>query len=348
MMKRLISCVLLLFLFLSLAGCGGSPAPSTEAPASEPEAAPEPAPELEPEPEPEPEVNALDLTGQWKETDPLNKDMYYGAVIGEDKIELYRVSEDSGSRHLYWAGTYVPPERDIDSYFWTSQTGWHRVDRETIAADKETLDFTYQDSHLSYYVMNDGIIKWVEMEREEWAPGLGISNVPDELKSGFDPATNQTYTIDGVIFSFPSYFNVRAKDDSADYMHGYAHFYPEGPDTFCSLMFWAQTVKGLTQGEFDETKVDYSESMLENVRELNVSNVKSDDVTIAGLSGRMYSYNWRDVETEVYMTRYRAFFFNPAYEGIITVTIGYDNGDMSGYDYAGDFQKILDSAQLAS
>ena len=28
--------------------------------------------------------------------------------------------------------------------------------------------------------------------------------------------------------------------------------------------------------------------------------------------------------------------------------ISFTDGDMSGYDYAGDFQKILDSAQLAS
>lgn len=336
-MKRLVSCVLTLLLLLSLAGCGGSPAPSEEPPASQPEAAPEPAPEPE----------ALDLTGQWKEADPAFEDAYYGAVIDGDKIELHRVSDGGGARYLYWAGSYVPPETEEEPYAWTSQVGTRRTDSEAIAAAEVSKDFSYEDGRLSCTVKDDGTERTLRMERAEWAPGLGISNVPDELKSGFDPETNLTFTIGGITFSYPAYFNMRNEEgEPADFVKEDAHFYPEGADTHCSLLFWSQVEKGLTQKEFDSTKGDYNDAILESMKE-DIADVETGDVTIAGLSGCMSKFR-NNVRGEQHSTVYKAFTFNPANRELVTIMISYTDGDMSGYDYAGDFQKILDSAQLAS
>lgn len=35
---------------------------------------------------------------------------HYAAVISEDKIELHRVSDDGGTRYLYWTGSFVSPD----------------------------------------------------------------------------------------------------------------------------------------------------------------------------------------------------------------------------------------------
>ncbi len=346
-MKKQICCMLVLLLLFSLAGCGGSPAPDGEAPVSEPETALESASALEPEPEPEPEVNVLDLTGQWKEVGPESEDAYYGAVIGGDKIELHRVSDGGGTRYLYWAGTYVPPETEEETYAWTSLAGYRRTDREAIAAAEESKGFDYEGGRLSCTVKDDGTERTLLMERKEWEPGLGISNVPDELKSGFDPATNQTYTIGGVTFSFPAYFNIQDEaGESADFVNDDAHFYPEGADTHCSLMFWTQVEESLTQKKFDATKADYNEFILRGRAE-DIAVIESRDAAIAGLSGWMTIF--RDhMRDEQHSTTCKAFAFNPANKELITIVVSYTDGDMSGYDYTGDFQKILDSAQLAS
>lgn len=339
-MKRLISCMLMLLLLLSLAACGGSPAPSTEEPASEPEAEQEPTPE----PEPEPEVNALDLTGQWKEVNPESEDEYYGAVIDGDKIEIHRVRDDGGTRYLYWAGTYIPPEREADSYSWTSQTGWHRTDREAIAANKETLNFTYQDNRLSYSISNDGIIKWIEMEHEDWAPDLGISNVPDELKSGFDPVTNQEFTYEGITFSIPAYFDTNgdAFDDGRSW-----EFYPIGADYHCLLIFQILGLEKISQIEYDNDVIAYMEQAAEQAAEDSAS-IETKEDSIAGLPAKTYSYRYYDEETERHASVHETCAYIPSITNAITITHIWYDGDLSGYDYAGDFQKILDSAQLAS
>ena len=332
-MKKLIFCALLTAMLFSLTACGGGP--DTEAPASQPE------------PAPEPEVHLLDLTGQWKEADPAFEGAYYGAVIYGDKIELHRVSGGGGTRYLYWAGSYVPPETEEETYAWTSQVGGRRTDSEAIAAAEVSKDFAYEDGRLSCTVKDDGTERTLLMEREEWEPGLGISNVPDELKSGFDPETNQTFTIGGVTFSYPAYFNVRDEGgEPADFVKEDAHFYPEEADTHCSLLFWSQVEKGLTQREFDGTKADYNNAILESMKE-DIADVETGDVTIAGLSGCMSRFR-NNVRGEQKSTVYKAFAFNPANQELVTVMISFTDGDMSGYDYAGDFQKILDSAQLAS
>lgn len=340
-MKKLISCMLLLLLF-SLTACGENSASSEEPPTSEPETAPEPVSE------PEPEVNALDLTGQWKEVSPESEDSYYGAVINGDKIELHWVCDDGGTRYLYWSGSYIPPETEEETYSWTSQVGQRRIDREAMAAGEGFIKFYYYNNQLSCNITKQGTERVLYMEQDEWEPGLGISNVPDELKSGFDLATNHEFTYDGITFSYPVYFTDQP-DSYPDFPDSIVFNQPDNPNYHCFLEFnLINYEEGITEEEFYEIMRTRT-SERKNGDE-GLFDVKSNETVIAGRPAYLLDYKKFFLHDGLIFTTVRlAYIFN-SQTGKETcfVKVYYGNGDMSGYDYAGDFQKILDSAQLAS
>lgn len=341
-MKKVIPCILLLALLVSLTACGGNPATDSEdsVPSAEPETVPE---EIDP---PEPKKETLDLTGQWKQVNAESEDSYYGAVIGDEKIELHRVSYDGGERDLYWAGSFVPPDTEEGPYSWISQVGERRTDTEAIAAHEGTKAFTYENGQIAYSVVKEGTETTVLLEREEWEPGLGISNVPDELVSGFDPATNQTATFGGITFSFPAYLNTRDERSTDDH----ALFYTIEPDYHCSIQFFVTNAEDMTQKKFDETKAGYADYILKRTGE-NITEVESQSTMIAGLSGWTSSFrrqNRDPINSDVQAMVFDSLVFNPQSKQIVRIQGVCSDGDMSGYDYGADFLKILDSAQLAS
>ena len=293
------------------------------------------------------ELELLDLTGQWKQINSETEDSFYGAVIDDGKIELHRVSDGGGTRYLYWAGSYVPPDTVEESYSWTSQVGGRRTDKGAIAASEGTKVFTYENGQISCLVRNDGEEATILMEKEEWAPGFGISNVPDELKSGFDPATDQTYTVEGITFTLPGYLNRKEESDLGEGFFNGMEFYTIDPDYHFKLSFGVLDVEGMTQEIFDEIKAEVVSDKLESIAQDGQADIHSESATIAGQSA--WKITMRDfLNLEVHGNTYMSYIYSPQDERIIQIYGRRNDGDLSGYDYEGDFLKMLETARLAS
>ena len=349
-MKKVVVCVLMLISLVSLTACGGNPATDSED--SVPSAEPEAVPEKTVPPAPEETVPAElgepthSLVGQWKQLDVKDGDEYYGAVIDGEKIELHWIGDNGGTRYLYWAGSFVPPpDESEESFSWTSQVGSSRIDKEAIAASEGTHEFTYENGQLSCSVVNGGTETTILMGKEEWEPGLGISQVPDELVSSFDPATNQKFTYKGITFSYPAHFT-----DRAEILNDGVEFYqPEHPDYHAYLQFATINFgdKSIVEEEFHELTSDFLDERLETKKDRFDAEVK--ETTVAGQPAYIYSYKkYYFLDDQVLETSHDAYIYNPTIEAITYARLYYGAGDISGYDYDADFLKILDSAQLVS
>lgn len=291
----------------------------------------------------------FDLAGQWKQINSETEDLFYGAVIEGEKIELHRVSDDGGTRYLYWAGSYVPPEIVEDSYSWVSQVGSRRTDSEAIAASEGTKVFTYENGQLSCSVKNDGEEATILMEKEEWAPGLGISNVPDELVSGYDPATDQAYTVEGITFTLPEYLNRTDEIDLSSDLEGFMYgtqFYTIEPDYHYRLSFVVRNIEGMTQEVFNEIKAGVVKDKLESLADYGLADILSKSATVAGQPA--WNVIMRDyLNYERHGNTYMSDIYSPYHERVIQILGTRYDGDLSGYDYEGDFLKMLETARLA-
>ena len=86
------------------------------------------------------------LTGDWKEKG--NGSTYQYAIITDDAMEIYSVSNDTKS--LYWAGTFVPPETAEEPYTWVSEADQVKMSNKLFTSNLEQKEFTYQKGVISY------------------------------------------------------------------------------------------------------------------------------------------------------------------------------------------------------
>ena len=123
---------------------------------------------------------AIDLTGNWKEIEPDEK-QWYEAVIDDKSITVFQI--DSKNETTIWNGTYSSPESG-DSWEWTSESfddedlkkesdsEKTKVTADTKAKENdsesdssETMNFSYSDGILSFEIELDKETKTVEMEK---------------------------------------------------------------------------------------------------------------------------------------------------------------------------------------
>lgn len=123
---------------------------------------------------------AIDLTGNWKEVEPDEK-QWYEAVIDDKSITVFQI--DSKNERTIWNGTYSSPESG-DTWEWISESfddedlkkesdsEKTKVTADTKAKENdsesdssETMNFSYSDGILSFEVELDKEAKTVEMEK---------------------------------------------------------------------------------------------------------------------------------------------------------------------------------------
>jgi hypothetical protein len=142
---------------LTLVGCSspgasapaGSSGPAVEKPA---EAVEEPA-------------APLDLTGTWKQTNS-SSDAYMVATVDGATITAQYVNDVEDTTALFWAGTYVPPTDDSDTYSWDSVNDTAQTEKSILASPDPTKTFEYADGVLMFPMSLMGVTKTVELERE--------------------------------------------------------------------------------------------------------------------------------------------------------------------------------------
>lgn len=136
-MKKIL-CVLLSAMMLVLCGC------SSSAPADE----------------------KLSLIGTWTQTNSESPDSYQEAVITENSMEIYWVSDGGETKALYWAGTYSEPTTNDKEYVWTSQNDTEKTSVALLASGDETKEFTYKDGVISYSTSALGVTTTVKLEKK--------------------------------------------------------------------------------------------------------------------------------------------------------------------------------------
>ncbi|MGN1167192.1 MAG: hypothetical protein ACI4S2_12295 [Lachnospiraceae bacterium] len=141
MKKVIFTIITAVILCLGLAACGGETA-------EEPE-----------------QSTPLDLTGEWVQVDK-DSDMWQEAVISDDEIEINWISDEGETKSLYWAGTYVAPTEDTDSYSWTSENDTSKTDSALLASTAETKDFEYENGVLSYEASAMGTTTIVKLQKK--------------------------------------------------------------------------------------------------------------------------------------------------------------------------------------
>lgn len=105
----------------------------------------------------------LDLTGTWTSNE---EGMHQEAVINDDTIEVYWISDEDDTKSLYWAGTYTAPTEATDKYSWTSENDTEKTKGAMLASSAETKEFKYENNIISYEASAMGSTKTVKLERK--------------------------------------------------------------------------------------------------------------------------------------------------------------------------------------
>lgn len=109
-----------------------------------------------------------EIPGQWKQTNSSSKDSFQGAVITEDTIEIYWVSDGGETTSLYWAGSYVAPGSIDSEYTWDSENDNEKTDSSWFASPDDTKTFTYKNGIISYEASALGTTTTIKLEKQDW------------------------------------------------------------------------------------------------------------------------------------------------------------------------------------
>ena len=144
-MKKVFSVLLCCGVCLSFAACGANSTLGSDA-------AQDPTPP--------------DLTGEWKQTNSDSDDSWQAAMITDDTIEVYWVSDNGDTKSLYWAGSFESPTDDAEPYTWESENDHDKTDSALLASPDDTKTFTYESGELSYEVSALGTTTTVRLEKQ--------------------------------------------------------------------------------------------------------------------------------------------------------------------------------------
>ncbi len=242
--------------------------------------------------------------------------------VDESKLEKL----DHGTAHTYSL------ELEAGAHTLTvTKTGNKKVDGVVEFTVSKDENFYYKIACTSQQVKVEEIVAGASVEMD------ALKDTSRNL-SGFDTLTNQSITFCGIDFSFPAYFDVLESETASD---DYVHYYPEEKNYSCSLIFSANDTE-LSQSEFDDRKSAIADSIM--AQHKNKVDVNSASTVVAGLSGWSMSYITTDYENPAAVNL--SFIFNPENQKIIMVFVLFDSVDMSNYDYAGDYYKMIQSAEI--
>lgn len=113
-----------------------------------------------------PPAEPLDLTGEWKQTNSNSADSYQSATISGDQILINWVNAAESTTAIYWAGTYIAPTEDVETYTWDSANDTTQTESALLASGDPTKAFTYEGGVLRYELTAMGVTMTVEMSRQ--------------------------------------------------------------------------------------------------------------------------------------------------------------------------------------
>lgn len=92
---------------------------------------------------------AADLSGYWAQSGWQEKDTFMAAMIHDDIIEIYWMSDKGETAALYWYGSYTAPTTS-GKHTWNSQNDHGVTDLALMASQDDTKTFTYENGEITY------------------------------------------------------------------------------------------------------------------------------------------------------------------------------------------------------
>lgn len=109
---------------------------------------------------------AVDLDGDWTQTNSKSKDNYQAATIADDTIEVKWVADGGDTTSLFWAGSVETPGTGEATFKWESTNDTSKTESSILASSEPTKTFTYDKGVISYEVSALGIPTIVKLEKK--------------------------------------------------------------------------------------------------------------------------------------------------------------------------------------
>lgn len=124
---------------------------------------------------------ALDLTGEWEQSNSEGDEAKHVATIVDNTITVYWLSKD-GAKSLFWAGTIELPAKNVKKFTWESMGDRSRMDSSLLASQEATKKFTFENNVITYEVSALGVSWNVDLKRTSEVPAAA----PAVKKSDFE------------------------------------------------------------------------------------------------------------------------------------------------------------------
>lgn len=106
-----------------------------------------------------------DFSGTWTQVNSRSKDAYQEATISGDTIEIYWMSDGGETKSLYWAGTYVAPEGEVETYSWDSVNDQEKTKLALLTSSDDTKTISYKDGQIYYEASVMGASSTIKLEK---------------------------------------------------------------------------------------------------------------------------------------------------------------------------------------
>jgi hypothetical protein len=107
------------------------------------------------------------LIGEWEQINNKSEDMYQYALINEDNIEIYWISDNGETKSLYWAGSFLEPTTNDEPYVLNSKNDHEKTDSAMLASGNDEKTMTYKDETISYEASAFGVTTTVKLKRKK-------------------------------------------------------------------------------------------------------------------------------------------------------------------------------------
>ena len=107
-----------------------------------------------------------DLTGHWTQTNSTVPDVHMVATITGEDITIEFINTTASVVTLFWAGTYVAPTEDTESYSWDSVGDVGQMSSSHLASTEPEKTFTLDGGVLKFQAFVLTSLLDVEMSRD--------------------------------------------------------------------------------------------------------------------------------------------------------------------------------------
>lgn len=209
-------------------------------------------------------------------------------------------------------------------------------------------DFFWGDDEAGYSVhirFEENDVMWIRMDapEDESVKNAENGDIHDSIESASGEQNNtseiekRTVEVGGIRFYYPGYFDV--EDDNPEDGILY-HFYPSPDEYYASLMFIVDDLD-VTKDEYISLQDACINSMISTLTEGGKEILSVEDRLVSDQPATIVNYT--DPDNEGSRSIQAVIYYD---KQLISPLLIYDYVDISGYDYIGDFYKMIENAEV--